>query len=606
MSILEEMEAEELELILQFLKARRLGVSTICQLILAHRFIFHPNTFGIIASDNPSDSDKLSKMFFLAYDWTPPWLRPQIVRYSKGNYYEFSNGNRVDVQHGSQEADMGRGENPNAVHISECAKLQDAEMLIDSGLMRAVIPNPSVFMVFEGTAEGDSGWWFEKYWYNKDAYGKPGQGARMRPTFLPWYVGSDIYPTPVWLKTNKWEKIADSWQPSENTLKEAKRAEEFVRAYPLLRKHLGSNWIMPKEQMYFYEASIQEYKRNNTLHVWAREMASDDLSAFASGEQSVFDPELRYAYRQSCPPPIKVYGIRGGGIPERFWPSKKDMKLVDGKPVIKTITADWTQSLPPLVFEFVELKFTGYSNTNPFGKLFIWEEPLDGEVYAFGADSSHGLGEKRSDNSVLTFFRKGGRYKLDAQCAEFASPDISGADLWLWGLAVGTYFSVYVNSKRKQPRCVPEVNIEGGKTFVKEMDRHGWRNFHTQVKKVATRRGQPTIIVGWNTDSGNRNDLVQRGVQAFREEFIEINSPWLVSEMDTFISENGKLQAAKGKHDDRLFAIWMPYVSIYYDDEVRAMGKSPFQERKREMSESERYPVYRNEAAYDDEVTVIR
>ena len=609
LSILEEMENDELELILQFLKARRLGISTICQLILAHRFIFHPNTFGIIASDNPSDSDKLSKMFFLAYEHTPAWLRPQIVRYSKGAYYGFSNGNRVDIEHGSQESDMGRGENPNLAHISECAKLQDPEMLIDSGLMRAVLPNPSVFMVFEGTAEGDTGWWPDKYWWNKQHYGKPGTGARMRATFLPWYTGADIYPTPMWLKSNKWEAIKDTWQPNPNTVKESQRAAEFVQQYPLLRKHLGKNWVMPVEQMYFYEASIQEYKRNNTLHVWAREMVSNDLSAFVSGELSVFDAELRFAYRQSCPPPLKVYGIRGGGIPERFWPSKKDMKLVGGKPVIMPVVADWTPSLPPLKFEFVELKFEGYSNTNPVGKLFLWEEPQNAETYAFGADPSDGLGEKRSDNSVIQMFRKGHRFKMDAQVAEFASPDMSGADLWLIGMAVGTYFSVYVNGKVRQPRCVPEINREGGRTFLKEMMRHGWKSesFHVQVKMKATRRGQPSISYGWYADSQNQHEMIQRGIQAIKEEYIELNSPWLVSEMDTLIYDraNHKIGAAKGKHDDRLIALWLPFVSIY-DDEIRATGKSPFQERQRAITPSEQYPIWTNQQAFDEDAEVIR
>lgn len=609
LSILEEMESEELELILQFLKARRLGISTICQLILAHRFIFHPNTFGMIASDNPKDSDKLSKMFFLAYDNTPAWLRPQIERYSKGNYYEFSNGNRVDIQHGSQEADPGRGENPLVFHWSECAKIQDPESLIDSGLMKAVIPNPDVFGVFEGTAEGNDGWWFDKYWYNKANYGKPASGARMKPAFLPWVIGRDIYPSPVWLKTNRWEIVKESWKPQTATLREADRAKDFVRSDPLIRKHLGKDWVMPLEQMYYYEASIKEYKQNNTLHVWAQEMASDDISAFASREQSVFDPELRLAYRQSCSEPLHLYGVRGGGIPERFWPAKKDWKLdKSGNPIVHKLVADWTPSLPPLKFEFVELKFLGYSNTNPLGKLFIWEEPTSGETYAFGADQSNGYGEKRSDNSTLEMFRKGSRMKLDAQIAEFASPDMSGADLWLIGIALGTYYSVFVNGKLKQPRCVPEINREGGVTFLREMQRHGWKEFHMQVKmSAATRRGQPSITYGWYSDNVNRPDMFQRGSQAIKEEYIELNSPWLVSELDTLIYDpvTRKIGAAKNKHDDRLTSLWLPFISIY-DDEVRATGRSPFQERQRVIPEEEKYPHFVDSQAYDLDAEVIR
>jgi len=599
--VLAEMEEEGVELILQFLKARRLGVSTEFQLRLCHRLLFIPDTQIIMASDNPEDSDKLSKMLFLAWERQSHWLRSPLTRFKRGLFYEFKNGNRIDLEHGTQVSDYGRGENPNAFHVTEAAKIQNPESLIDSGLMRAVIPSPYVFGCFEGTAEGDEGWWYDKYWFNKHNYGKPGSGARMRPTFLPWVVGVEIYPTDTWLRTNHWNLVSESWQPTKDTLDQARNTENYIRASPHISHRLGRNWKMTREQMFYYESSVKEYRENNTLHVWSSEMASDDLSAWASREQSVFDPELRLKYRQACADPVAVYGIRKGGIPEKFWPSRKEMKLgEDGKPIIKTIVADWNHNLPPLEFEFVELKFNGYSETDPFGKLFIWEEPDDGQTYGFGADVSDGLGAKRSDNSTLEMFRKGSRWKLDAQCAEFASPDMSGADLWLIGLALGTYFSVYVNSKRKQPRCVPEMNREGGQTFHREMKRRGWKNFHEDVKASSTRRGAPTITEGWRMNPVNREDLVQKGVQSIREEYIEINSPWLVSEMDSLIKwPDGKIAAAKGRHDDRLICLWLPFASLYYDD-VRSTGRNPFMERELKVQPEQKYLVFKNAQLFED------
>ncbi len=177
-------------------------------------------------------------------------------------------------------------------------------------------------------------------------------------------------------------------------------------------------------------------------------------------------------------------------------------------------------------------------------------------------------------------------------------------------MAAATYYSVFASGKLRQPRCVPEINREGGLTFLREMQRHGWKSesFHVQIKmKAATRRGQPSISYGWYSDSVNRPDLVQRGVQAIKEEYIELNSPWLVNEMDSLIYDPGtrKIGAAKGKHDDRLFGLWLAFVSIY-DDEIRATGKSPFQERQRIVSQEDRYPVYKSQQAYDDEINVIR
>lgn len=964
--ILADMENDEVELILQFLKARRLGVSTEVQLRLCHRLLFIPDTQIIMASDNPEDSDKLSKMLFLAWERQPHWLRSPLVRYKRGLYYEFANGNRIDLEHGSQESDYGRGENPTAFHLTEMAKVQNPESLVDSGLMRAVIPSPYVFGVLEGTAQGDDGWWHDKYWWNKHNYGKPGTGARMRPTFLPWVVGMDIYPSETTLKTLGWDSIKDKWEPQPETASYSKSIQNYVRSSYYISKHMGKYWKMPREQMFYYEASIKEYEATNTLHVWSQEMAADDVSAFASREHSVFDPHLRLKYHRACAEPVAVYGIRKGGIPEKFWPQRRDFKLgEDGQPIIKRVVADWNPHLPPLEFEFVELKFHGYSETDPFGKLFVWEQPEDGNTYAFGADVSDGFGVKRSDNSTLEMFRKGSRWKLDSQVSEFAclgpgsmvvtpsgvkrienvqkgdevitrlgqtakvagavksrhsngvaittalgahiplhltddhlvatqsgwmeagklkkgdmlrypvrpltydclnpvpirykrqwydlqlswefgfmcglyvtegnankrkngrwnslrftlhkreaepwreimqrvcpdwhidqkrthnsdnadilcisceslsewfevnfgrttgkhipswvwgaprafveglvlamvagdgsvsqkcreasyvstapalvtglrdlvlslgwgmgvigfncrdrfalgkrkkkfldiwklnfyaevseyfmrpelmkmmpkrrgtsrrcslfrwgwnkqwiyvpvrkvvrsdettfydigvegpepsfcviqaavhnSPDMSGADLWLIGLALGTYFTVYVNGRLKQPRCVPEINREGGQTFLREMDRRGWKQFHEDIKASSTRRGTPTITRGWRMNPVNREDLVQKGVQAIRDEYIEINSPWLVSEMDALIKHpDGKIGAAKGRHDDRLICLWLAFVSSYYDD-VRSTGKSPFMERMpRELEAADKYLVYRHPQASED------
>ncbi len=599
--VLAEMETEEVELILQFLKARRLGISTEVQLRFCHRLLFYPDTQIVMASDTPKKSDKLSKMLFLAWSSQPHWLRPPMERFSRGYFYEFTNGNRIDIEHGSQESDIGRGDNPNMAHVTEAAKIQNPESLIDAGLLKAIIPNPYVFVVFEGTAEGDEGWWHDKYWFNKHNYGAVGSGARMRPTFLPWVTGVEIYPTQTWLRTNQWNLVKESWEPKPTTLKEKEATERYVRSHPHIARRMGENWTMSREQMFYYEASIKEYRQNNTLHIWSQEMASDDVSAWQSRELSVFDAELRLAYRQACQPPLKVYGIRGGGIPQKFWPQKKDFKMVQPRPcqplepVIHKVTADWNPNRPPFEFEFIELKFKGFSETDPFGKLFVWEEPQDAQVYAFGGDVADGLGTYYSDNSALEFFRKGSRYTLDAQVAEFVSPDMSGADMWLIGLAVGTYYSVYINGRLRQPRCVPEINREGGKTFLREMKRNGWKNFHQNIRPSATRRGAPAITEGWYTDEFNREDLIQKGIQAAREEFIEINSPWLVSEMDALIKHpNGKIGAAKGKHDDRLFALWLPFVSVYYDGQ-RSTGKNPFIERREvRLDPQVEYPVYTN------------
>lgn len=599
LSLLAQMELEGKELMFQFLKARRLGVSTISQLCVEHRIQFRHHLQAIIGSDNPEDSDKLSKMLFLSLEKQPKWLRPECGyfspsesgRYKTGLFYEFDNGNRIDLEHGTQESDIGRGENPTVGHLSELAKMINAISLIDAGLMRAIIPSPAVFWVFEGTADGDDNWWARKYRYNKANYGRVGGSARMRPTFLPWFIGSDIYPTEMWLRTNEWERVRGSWVPKEATIKHATKARDYVAVNPLLRQHLGSDWAMPLEQMYFYECSIREYKESGILHKWLQEMAGDDEEAFQSTAFSIYDAELRMDIRNSITNPLAVYAVTGKDVPTRFTPSNRDLQ----GPAL-TVTARHARNLPPFHFHLQRLQFHGYSETDPHNKFFVWEEPEDGCEYLLAVDTSDGLGAERSDNSVIQVLRKGDRYRNDAQVAEFASPDISGTDLWPWVLAIGTYYSVRLKGRAQQPQLVVETNREGGRELIKHMENRGWGNFYYHLRGKTPHLGIHVTRMNRQGD----DSIIQNFTQAVNNSYLTINSYWLVGELDSFVKHaNGKVSAADGRHDDRLFALAEAHYAAYSWD-VRSSEPAPYIERVRPLTPAEQYPVYSNSLTSSD------
>lgn len=596
------MEAERKELMFQFLKARRLGVSTISQLVVQHRLQFHNNVQAIIGSDNPVDSDRLSRMMMLSFGKQPKWLRPQSGyfgdpvtppkgRYKTGLFYEFDNDSRVDLEHGSQESDIGRGDSPSVGHLSELAKMQNAESLVDAGLLVAVLPSPSVFWVFEGTADGDDNWWAKKYRHNKANYGRVGGSARMCPTFLPWYVG-EVWPTPTWLVTNEWERVKGSWCPSGNTIKHANKAREFVASNPFIKLHLGDNWEMPLHQQYFYECSIKEYKQNGILHKWAQEMASDDEECFQSTAFSIYDAELRMDIRNSLVNPTATYMLRGKDIPAKFHPSNRD---ASGKPPLP-VRASFAHSLPPFDFELVPVKFTGYSETDPHNKLFIWEEPKDGETYYIAIDTADGLGADRSDNTVIQVLRKGDRYRNDAQVAEWASPDVSGTDIWPQMLAISTFYSVRNRGRVCQPQIVVETNREGGRELIKHLQSRGWSSFYYHLRGKTPQLGIHVTRMNRQGD----DSIIQNFNQAVNNGYLKVNSYWLAGELDSFVKHtNGKIAAADGRHDDRLFAMAESYYAAY-SLELRSSQPTPFIDRTREIPAAEKYPLYVNAATSSD------
>jgi hypothetical protein len=566
-------------------KARQEGVTTLSEALVQHRVQFCAHLAAIVGSSDPRKSAEMVEKMFLSWDLQPFWLKPATVNYSKGEWYKFSIGASLWVQHGSQKTDMGRGTTPVVAHLSECADFDNAKDLIEAGLLKSLHETPDALFIAESTANGDSGWWYDTYQDNKK-YAGTGD-AKMVAHFLPWYVRRDLYPTDTWLQTRP---IPEGWQPNEMVRAHAERAKNYVANSEHLQKYMGVGWEMPIEQQYYYQLEYDRHRRKKMLQIWFREMPADDFEMFTSPQASIFDTELISDFRNSAAQPKAVYGIRGDSIPRKFWPKQSDF---DREGRILRVRAAWNPHLPPFDFEFVPLKFGSYPNINPNGKLFVWEYPEIETVYGFSADTSDGLGQDISDNSVIEVMRKGNVSRNDAQVAEFSSPEISGTELWPWGLAIGTLYAVPVNGKIRQPKCVPEIVREGGRNFLNELEKRGWKSFHQQIRRSSIRRGVPNIIKGWYMTEPARNDMLEWFIQALENEYIEINSPWLIREMDSFIkNESGRLEAKKGKHDDRFIGMGILHDSMYRDDSARNTGPNPIIERKQEISAEDRYPLY--------------
>jgi hypothetical protein len=120
-------------------------------------------------------------------------------------------------------------------------------------------------------------------------------------------------------------------------------------------------------------------------------MPTSDHEAFQSTNISAFDADTIADYREACTKIPDVYAIVAEDIPLRMHPDRRDIDL--DKPTL-VIRYNAYASERPIrkEFRFVPVKFEGYSNTDPNGKLFIWEHPKPGFEYGLGVDTGDGLG----------------------------------------------------------------------------------------------------------------------------------------------------------------------------------------------------------------------
>lgn len=562
---------------MQQLKARRLGVSTISELAVQHRFQFHPYSNCVVASADPDKTIEMAGIIGYNLSCQPWWLLPQgkpkIYRSLPVEYPDIHT--QLTVQAGNQFTGVARGSSPNVIHLSELCEWLDAADLIDGALLPAIIDTPMVFGIMESTAKGP-GWWKTTWEQNKRDYQR-GTG-RIRPVFLPWYVGTDIYPTPSDLRKRP---IPSNWIPEDRTIRHAERAREYVLANPLLFQYLAkgdSSWRMPRTQMWWHEIGYQTAKEKKTLNIFLAEYCSDDFEAFQNSNIPVIDPEILLGYQERTRNPIGVYTVIGPDIPpalvtpRRYWNASK--------PPINIRTRDVMPRLD-VRYQLQPLQFEGYPSFDEGMKVLLWEMPESGESYGVGVDTSEGVGQ---DNAVIQGLREATPTRYPAQVFEFASNYITAFQLWPIVLAMSCFFSTFSPRANRRVQC--RVAIEcfaNGKHVQHEMQKRGWSNFHPW-KAYDNRKSTPDRNVnklGVYTNQAFRAGMMDMLLTMLSEEAIDLPSPYLIQELTTLERAEGshKAQAAPDAHDDRVMGLGFPLFSLH-------VGKPPTRQYTRQRVES--------------------
>jgi len=545
------------------LKARRLGVSTLSELAIAHRVQFHRYTNAVVASADPTKSLVMADIIDFCWQQMPWWLMPtgKGDKVKHGMPVEFAALNSgITIQAGNQFNGVARGATPDCYHVSEISEWEDAESLIDAALLRAIIDTPKVFGIIEGTGEGKHTY-FHRTWEQAKREWNSGRGRQM-PVFLPWFVGTDIYPSAA-------ERVArpipHDWTPNDKTIQHAERAAEYVQTNPLLLKHLAKgdrNWKMPLEQLWYREVEYESSKEKKTLNKFLSEMAGSDHEAFQSQNIPIIDPEVVLAYQERTRQPIAVYTIVGPDIPQALVVPRRQWDLT--KPSI-TISTRAVLPMLDLKYQLIPLKFEGYETFDEELKLLVWENPNDDDNYGIGVDCSEGVGQ---DNTAIEVLREARPDRGPGQVAEWVSNHATAFQMWPITLAVGVWYSPYSARLTRYAQCRLAIEAwTNGSALQNELQKRGWNNFHPW-KYNDSRRPKPDAEVnrvGVYTNMWFRANMMDMLLTCLSEEAIDLPSPYLIDELETLERMTGqkKIAAQYGMKDDRMMAIGIPLFSLH-------------------------------------------
>lgn len=553
-------DLQHLPILVMNLKARQLGISTFHIGVILWTALFRRGSHCVLASAEETKSMELAEKAWLAIENLPLFMRHVLTREDVKVGPEFGAINSdILIQHGSQKKGISRGSTPVAALVSEVPYYSDPIETIESSLLRAMHENPRTYLILEGTARKRGDWYHQTWLKNRE--GENTGYNRFVCLFLPWYVGSDKYPTKDWIKNHP---IPKNWTPLKQTHKQAVDAQLYVRSTPLLAKHLGKDWEMPIEQRWFWEFNFRDASREDaTLKSFYAEMAADEKSAFQSKKWSVYRQDTLDKIEAEMSPKYTDYAIVGDGINPKF--SLRDFWSAGARKIDISFasyngkTFNW--KLVPLA------RTPEDENLNFF--IRIWEHPKVGYEYGVGVDVSGGVG---ADNSSFDVVRKSKDDMPDVQVAQLYTPWISSAESPPFAMALGLYYGQYMSPVPQALMC-PEVQAAVGDIISHQLDQLGYTNFYMMERMDVRRRpGQRSQRRGWaSTSTWARQAMLETFKLHCESGWIVINSENTLGEMQNQEAEEmdggkTKFDHASGQHDDSIFATGIAFFCLHFND----------------------------------------
>jgi hypothetical protein len=161
------------------LKARQLGISTICQGIVFNWCFMYPGANGLIIAHENDASQSLyekSQMFWETWPFHDLYTAKHATQ-KRMTWLETRSSLRIAT---AKNVQSGRSRTLQAIHASECAIWEDPETLM-VGLRQSLPNTPGTMLLVESTANG-VGNWFHKTWLDAVA----GNNDYL-PLFFPWW-----------------------------------------------------------------------------------------------------------------------------------------------------------------------------------------------------------------------------------------------------------------------------------------------------------------------------------------------------------------------------------------------------------------------------------
>ena len=489
-----------------------------------------------------------------------------------------------------QATGIAQGWTPQCVHVSELCDIPNPQKVIEEGLLRATHSSRNLFLVFESTGGGNTGWLADTWRAAKTGY--PKGESRLCPIFIPWPMATDLYPEADWLRKFP---VPGSWIPMDQTRKHVMRCESFIRGTSYLARIAGKDWRMPVEQQWFWEFNYKQACQTHTQKIWLAQMPADDYEALTGVHDSVFDPEvilniekqiyeIRSGNERERKKPAQAYAITGHDVDDVFYPSEDQIDWKkDSIRVVKQ-----SHRGQKYEWEMIPLKpVSEEEEKDTMDRLYVYEPPKAGNYYACGIDTADGLGNEDEDRCVLSITNNRFQGDADLQVAEFTSNKVNSAQVVAFAACIGAWYGNDSPDGKGIKFSIEQIRGPGD-TCQHQLKMMGFFNMHKprryDSKKIKDDAGKKE---GWYSNSWSVPMLMTRFVEAVNGGWYEPRSRWLIEELKTLErhvkSGKSKMEHRSGQHDDRVRAAAQSYFTAHDFDVLteRAQKRYAAPQKKR-------------------------
>lgn len=488
--------------LMMILKARQLGLSTVCEGMVFWKTIFTPVCNTLIVATDTMKADDQFEMSRLAYECLPWWMRPETRYDQKGRILQFDRKDdfmrkikpglrsNIFVEAANKTTGVARGKTIRACHMSELATWEGGGKTLTQQIFPTMNAD-DVLAFMESTAEGRSGFWYS-FWRDT-IEGK----TDWHPVFIPFYRVRK-YSTPIPVDT-AFVRTPEEEQYAEKIKQESK----FDITDEILfwrRRKIASHVSLEGDEFGF----MQEYPSN-----W--------IEAFQGAGLCAFNKRLLYKMLSTtCSDPLFIGEINYDRDARRALPA---LRSVDQGEVIH--------------------------NPRENDRFFVWEKPSEEYVYYVGADVAQG--QEGRDFSVVEVIRIGAGMEPDVQVAEWR------------GWMNPTPFA-YVIAAIGQWYNDAEISVECnnvGKVTNNELYRVIEYDNVYRWKHIDKVKNAVTNFMGWETNYKSREAIIAKMNEAILERSVVLRSRFLIDEMLDFAYEDEEATKAQGQatKDDRVMAV---------------------------------------------------